>query len=145
MTKLVKKHWGHELWIEDGTLTPYALKQILFKAGNKTSLQVHKLKTETNYVLSGTGFVYVSPTKFDIDKFLETNVIDDSILNYKTTFNKIELKPGTTCTVHPNFIHRVEAITDLEIIEVSTTELDDVIRLLDDKNRPHGKIQDEHE
>jgi mannose-6-phosphate isomerase-like protein (cupin superfamily) len=145
MTKLVKKHWGHEFWIEDGTLTPYAFKQILFKAGNKTSLQVHKFKTETNYVLSGTGFIYVSPTKLDIDKFLESNIIDDNILNYKNTFLKIELKPGSTCTVHPGFIHRVEAITDLEIVEVSTTELDDVIRLLDDKNRPHGKIQAEHE
>ena len=55
--KLVKKPWGHELWIADGTHTPYASKRILFLAGNRTSLQVHEYKIETNYVLSGTGMI----------------------------------------------------------------------------------------
>ena len=48
-TKKITKHWGHELWIADGIRTPYALKRILFKAGNRTSLQVHQYKFETNY------------------------------------------------------------------------------------------------
>ena len=48
--KKVNKHWGYELWIADGSVTPYASKRILFKAGNRTSLQVHEYKIETNYV-----------------------------------------------------------------------------------------------
>ena len=53
--KKVSKPWGYELWIADAISTPYALKRILFLAGNRTSLQVHEQKFETNYVLSGTG------------------------------------------------------------------------------------------
>ena len=52
--KTVNKPWGNELWIADGVRTPYALKRILFKSGNRTSLQVHEYKFETNYVLSGS-------------------------------------------------------------------------------------------
>ena len=63
--KFVNKPWGNELWIADGVRTPYALKRILFKAGNRTSLQVHKFKFETNYVLSGSGILYRSKILFD--------------------------------------------------------------------------------
>ena len=58
--KLVKKHWGHEEWFADGVATPFALKRILFLAGNRTSLQVHQHKFETTFVLSGTGKLYKS-------------------------------------------------------------------------------------
>lgn len=53
--RTIEKPWGNELWIADGVRTPYALKRILFKAGKRSSLQVHKFKFETNYVLEGTG------------------------------------------------------------------------------------------
>ena len=74
MSKLVKKPWGHESWIEDGTRTPYAVKNILFLAGNRTSLQVHKYKCETNCIIKGTGKLYRSKTIFDIDMFLEKGI-----------------------------------------------------------------------
>ena len=45
----------YELWIADGSVYLYACKRILFKAGNRTSLQVHAYKIETNYVLTGIG------------------------------------------------------------------------------------------
>ena len=68
--KKVTKHWGNELWIADGKDTPYATKRILFLAGNRTSLQVHQYKIETNYVLSGIGILHRSKEPLDIEKFM---------------------------------------------------------------------------
>lgn len=143
--KKVLKPWGYELWIADGVQQPYALKRILFKAGKRTSLQVHKYKFETNYVLSGEGLLYISNEKFDIDEFLlkEKNYLD--VISYEKTFKTINLVQGTIFHVEPGFVHRVEARTDLEFIEASTCELDDVIRLQDDQGRTHGKIDQEHQ
>ena len=143
--KLIKKHWGHELWIADGTSTPYASKRILFKAGNRTSLQVHEHKIETNYVLSGEGVLHRSREPLDIAKFLEHGMTAAAVEAYEYTFEHIALKPGVVFDVHPGYVHRVMATTDLEFMETSTTELDDVIRLQDDAGRTHGRISYEHE
>jgi len=143
--KIVNKHWGQEIWIADGVRTPYALKRIFFKAGNRTSLQVHQQKFETNYVLSGTGLLYISKEIFDVEHFLTNPMSPEEVNEYESTFNIIELEPGVSFDVKPSYVHRVVAISDLEFIEASTTELDDVIRLQDDKNRTHGRIQDEHQ
>ena len=142
---LVKKPWGHEFWIEDGSKTPYAVKRILFLAGNRTSLQVHKYKCETNVIISGTGKLYRSKTEFDIDSFLEKGMTIGQVNEYEETFEVIELSPGVTFTITPGIVHRVVAVTDLEFIETSTTELDDVYRLQDDAGRTHGRIISEHE
>ena len=64
---------------------------------------------------------------------------------YEETFEVIELFPGVTFTITPGIVHRVVAITDLEFVETSTTELDDVYRLQDDAGRTHGRIISEHE
>lgn len=143
--KLIKKHWGHELWIADGTSTPYASKRILFKAGNRTSLQVHEHKIETNYVLSGEGVLHRSREPLDIAKFLEHGMTAAAVEAYEYSFEHIALKPGVVFNVHPGYVHRVMATTDLEFMETSTTELDDVIRLQDDQGRTHGRISYEHE
>lgn len=145
MTKLVSKPWGHETWIADGTTTPYALKRILFKAGNRTSLQVHEYKVETNYVLNGTGKLYKSKEALNLASFLEQGMTPEQVEQYESTFEIIELSPGTIFNVYPGYVHRVVATTDLEFIEASTTELDDVIRLQDDAGRTHGRIQSEHQ
>jgi mannose-6-phosphate isomerase-like protein (cupin superfamily) len=145
MVQKINKHWGHELWIADGVRTPYALKRILFKAGNRTSLQVHKFKFETNYVLSGTGKLYRSKELFDIDSFLNNGMTITQVMEYESSFDIIELTEGVSFDVQPGFVHRVVATTDLEFIEASTTELDDVIRLQDDGGRTHGRISYEHE
>jgi quercetin dioxygenase-like cupin family protein len=146
MNKIVNKPWGHELWIENGTETPYALKRIFFKAGNRTSLQVHKFKIETNHVIAGTGVLQRSIKKFDIDQYLE-NGMTDYELEYYMSFSMTteSLRPGTSFTILPGFVHRVNAVTDLEFIEASTPELDDVIRLQDDTRRANGKINSEHQ
>lgn len=143
--KTVNKPWGNELWIADGVRTPYALKRILFKAGNRTSLQVHEYKFETNYVLSGTGKLYKSREEFDINEFLDKGMTEQEVLQYESSFEIINLEPGVVFDVAPGFVHRVVALTDLEFMEASTAHLDDVIRLQDDQGRAHGKIDKEHE
>ena len=143
--KKVTKHWGYELWIADGSATPYASKRILFKAGNRTSLQVHEYKIETNYVLSGTGILHRSQEPLDIVKFLEHGMTSKQVEEYEATFDVIELKEGVVFNVTPGYVHRVIATTDLEFMETSTTELDDVIRLQDDAGRTHGRVSYEHE
>jgi len=143
--KHVTKPWGHELWIADGSTTPYAAKRILFKAGNRTSLQVHEYKIETNYVLNGEGILHLSIEPLDVKKFLIEGMTAMQVEQYENTFAVIELFPGTVFNVYPGFVHRVIAKTDLEFIETSTTELDDVIRLQDDSGRTHGRISREHE
>jgi mannose-1-phosphate guanylyltransferase len=143
--KKVTKHWGYELWIADGSATPYASKRILFKAGNRTSLQVHQYKIETNYVLSGTGILHRSKEPLNIDQFLDYGMTSKQVEEYEATFDVIELKEGVVFNVTPGYVHRVIATTDLEFMETSTTELDDVIRLQDDGGRTHGRISYEHE
>ena len=143
--KKVTKHWGYELWIADGSATPYASKRILFKAGNRTSLQVHEYKIETNYVLSGTGVLHRSKEPLDIAKFLEHGMTSKQVEEYESTFEVIDLKEGVVFNVTPGYVHRVMATTDLEFMETSTTELDDVIRLQDDGGRTHGRVSYEHE
>lgn len=143
--KKINKHWGHEIWISDGTSTPYALKRILFRAGNRTSLQVHKFKHETNYVLSGYGKLIKSQTLFDIDNFLVNGMTEQDIELFEAACLVIDLYPEFKFDVEPGYVHRVIATTDLEFIEVSTTELDDVYRLQDDQGRTHGRILQEHE
>lgn len=145
MIKQVKKHWGHELWIADGVGTPYALKRILFKAGNRTSLQVHEYKFETNYVLNGTGILHLSKQPLDIQSFLSNGMTAAQVEEYEKTFDVLDLHEGVTFNVAPGYVHRVIAKTDLEFMEVSTPELDDVIRLQDDQGRTHGRISYEHE
>ena len=143
--KKVNKHWGYELWIADGVSTPYASKRILFRAGNRTSLQVHEYKFETNYVLSGTGFLYRSKEPLDIAKFLQQGMTVNEVAEYEKTLEVMELKEGVVFNMAPGYVHRVLATTDLEFMETSTTELDDVIRLQDDQGRTHGRINREHE
>lgn len=142
--KKVNKHWGYELWIADGTATPYATKRILFRAGNRTSLQVHEHKIETNYVLSGLGQLHRSYEPLDITDFLAHGMTAQQVIDYEKTFEVIALEPGVVFNVYPGYVHRVVATEDLEFIETSTTELDDVIRLQDDAGRTHGKILYEH-
>ncbi len=143
--KMVSKPWGSELWIADGIRTPYALKKIFFKAGFRSSLQVHKYKFETNYVLSGSGVLQLRTDNFNCEEYLNGSQQTQMLNTALITLRDIQIKPGDVIDVKPGQIHRVIAITDLVFIEASTQELDDVIRLADDAARGHGKIDSEHE
>ena len=143
--KIVQKPWGSEQWLADGVRTPYALKRIFFKEGNRSSLPVHQYKHETNYVLDGTGILLLREKLFDVKSYLNTP--EKSIFTTEINDGLLEIliNPGDVIDVKPGQIHRVIALTDLVFIEASSIELDDVIRLNDDTGRSHGKINSEHE
>lgn len=146
MAKIVSKPWGNELWIADGQETPYAIKHITLLANNKTSLQVHRFKSETNYILSGSGYLLKSYKPLDVQAFLDgVGMHIDTVRAYEKYFMaKISLTPGVVVNIDACYVHRMVSETNLEFIEVSTPELDDVIRLQDDSGRAHGKILSEH-
>lgn len=143
--KKVIKPWGYEKWIADGAPNfKYVLKEIFFKMGYKTSIQFHEFKEETNYVQSGEGYFYHSETHMDVKKFQNDEYTKEEIEIIISKLEKIKLTAGVVIHVKPNTVHRVEALTDLTMIESSTIELDDVYRLNDEWNRGNGKIDEEH-
>lgn len=143
--KKVKKPWGYEKWIADGAPNfKYALKEIFFKSGFKSSIQFHEFKEETSYVQEGTGLLYYSTKKINLGRYKNNDYTDEDIQNIINNFHHEELKPGMVYHIKPGTIHRVEAVTDLTLIESSTIELDDVIRINDEWGRDDGKINTEH-
>lgn len=114
------KPWGREIWFAN--TENYAGKILEVKKGSRYSLQYHEKKSETQYLYKGkVKFTYGT----DIDN------LQEKILN-----------KGDKMDITPYTIHRVEALEDSEIFEVSTSELDDVVKLDDDFGRT-GKGNDE--
>ena len=122
--KTVSKPWGHEEWLAYPPDFPYVMKQIFTKSGSRSSVHVHKQKQESNYVIGGIANVYTGTNPNDM------------------SFNRVG--PGGVFHVLPGTVHRVVAVGDLTTIEVSTPEVDDVIRLADDTGRGDGRIESEH-
>ena len=109
----VDKPWGRELiWAHTDR---YVGKVIVIEAGRRLSLQYHELKDEWIHVLSG--------------RLLLT--LEDDAGNIVQR----ELGPGEGAHVAPPRRHRYEAIERVELVEVSTPELTDVVRLEDDFGR----------
>jgi mannose-6-phosphate isomerase-like protein (cupin superfamily) len=109
----VDKPWGHELiWTHTDR---YVGKLIVIEAGRRLSLQKHLHKDESILVISGRMRLHLEA--------------DDG------TIEAIELGPGDHRRVPVGRIHRFEAIYRTELVEVSTPELDDVIRIEDDFGR----------
>ena len=105
----VNKPWGHE---EIFAETPRYVGKILFiKAGEALSLQYHERKEETLRVLDGTVRFITGPTADALES--------------------CRLEAGDVFHVEPGLLHRMIAETDCRLLEVSTTELDDVVRLDD--------------
>jgi mannose-6-phosphate isomerase-like protein (cupin superfamily) len=113
LPRRVPKPWGHELiW----ALTDrYAGKVIVIEAGKRLSLQYHERKDEWIHVLEGR-----------LRLLLEDGSGADRMR---------DLRPGDGAHVPPGRRHRFEAIERCTLIEVSTPELDDVVRLADDFGR----------
>jgi len=120
--KVVIKPWGKEEWLELND--KYCYKRIYINAGYKTSYQYHNFKYESTYVISGEAEIWLENDEGVVEK---TRVTAGDFYNVKTTKK-----------------HRVIAITDLIIQEVSTPEVDDVVRIEDDTKRTNGKIDAEH-
>ncbi|MFN3075328.1 MAG: hypothetical protein ABT940_00325 [Alphaproteobacteria bacterium] len=128
----VAKPWGHEIWI-NGEHPGYCLKEVHLKAGTRTSLQYHHFKRETNVLFVGhIRLIY---------KINETVANDDT---GPEDLGAVELTPMSAIDVTPEVLHRIEALTDTTLYEVSTPHLDDVIRVSDDNARKHGRIAAEH-
>ena len=143
--KVVSKPWGQEKWLQPtGGAHTYALKEIILNQGYKTSLQVHQFKAETNYILEGSGQMLYWPEQFDCKRYVAGGYTADEIADIVSNLTVIEYGPGSVMTIEPGTIHRMIAVTQLRFVEASTTELDDVIRLQDDANRTHGRIEQEH-
>ena len=120
--KIVSKPWGKEIWLELND--KYCYKRIYINAGTRTSYQYHENKLETNYIIDGKAEVWLEN--------------DEGVVEKKV------MKKDDFFTVIPPRKHRVIAITDIILQEVSTPEVDDVIRIEDDSDRGPGRIDSEH-
>jgi len=119
---IVSKPWGNEIWHELNE--NYVLKRIYINKGHKSSLQSHKKKVETNVIIQGKAEVLLEDENHEMISHI--------------------FYPGHGWSVKPKQKHRVIALENLELIEVSTPHLNDVIRYEDDTNRSSGKIVQEH-
>ena len=132
---MVDKPWGHEIWYTENLSAPaYAVKQIHMTAGHQSSLQSHLYKIETNYVVDGAATVLNGVAAPDDP----AAVIDVNQLPRRV------YQPSSAWSSPRNVLHRVIAESDYTSVEVSTPELDDVIRWADDAGRGHGRVDAEH-
>jgi mannose-6-phosphate isomerase len=109
----VKKPWGFEIWWAH--TDAYAGKLLQVERGHRLSLQYHQRKDESCYLLSGHVRLVKGPSIHELDER--------------------ELGPGACWRNAPGEVHTVEALETSVLIEASTPELDDVVRLMDDYDR----------
>ena len=108
----VPKPWGHEtIWAQTDR---YVGKILHINAGQELSVQYHNRKDETVHLLSGE-IVY---------RVKRGELLED-----------MQLKVGESFRISPGTIHQMVALTDCDVLEVSTPELDDVVRLSDKYGR----------
>lgn len=112
----IPKPWGSELWFAHADR--YAGKILRVRAGCRLSIQYHEKKDETSYVLSGRVIVSQGESA--------------------DRMSARELGPDESWHNPPLLVHTLEAVEDSEILEVSTPELEDVVRLED----RYGRISD---
>lgn len=113
--RITEKDWGREvIWAQNSR---YAAKILEIKKGHSMSLQVHRKKDETLYIDSGSIVVWYYP--------------EDDVAHGTTKI----LTAGDGIRFEPGTVHRFTAIEDCRIFEVSTPEIDDMIRLADDYGR----------
>jgi mannose-6-phosphate isomerase len=110
----VAKPWGHEtIWARSER---YVGKILHINAGHELSVQYHNRKDETVYLLSGEIVYRVQQDGED--------ALDD-----------VRLKIGESFRITPGTIHQMVALTDCDVLEVSTPEVDDIVRLSDKYGR----------
>ena len=108
VVRVVVKPWGREVWL--AVEREYAGKILEVKKGARLSLQYHKKKKESMFVLSGRSVLTVGKREFPFEE-------------------------GDCVTIKPGVVHRIAAVSDVRIIEFSTPHLSDVVRLDDDFGR----------
>lgn len=132
LAKVVKKPWGKEIWINykmnekiGDEEKRYVMKKLYINKGTKTSFQYHHKKVETNFILKGTLEAWFELNNGDIEKKI--------------------LKEGSIWSIPPGVKHRIVTIDDVILLESSSPEVDDVIRIDDDTSRGNGRISSEHD
>jgi quercetin dioxygenase-like cupin family protein len=105
----VEKPWGHEIWWAH--TDHYAGKILFVEAGQRLSIQMHREKDETSYLLSGRLLLLQGSSENDL--------------------SERTLTPGASWRNEPGVVHSIEAIEDATVLEVSTPQLDDVVRFSD--------------
>ena len=122
--KIVVKPWGREIWFADQKM--YAGKILEVTKGKRLSLQYHERKTETLYLVSGK--VRLTYRELQPGEKHESAPINQT--------HEFIWEPGLTVHIPVRTIHRFEAIEDSVLLEASTPDLTDVVRLQDDYARP---------
>ena len=112
MVKRIDKPWGYELHF--AVTDRYVGKILFIRAGESLSLQYHRSKDESVYVSSGRLNLTIDEEGKLVDKVLE---------------------PGQAVRIQPGIRHRFAADVDTTLFEVSTPQLDDVVRLEDKYGR----------
>ena len=100
------------------------MKKLYIKKGTRTSFQYHKKKVETNFLVEGSVEAWFENELGEIEKKI--------------------LKSGSIWSVPAGKKHRIITLEDVVLIESSSPEVDDVIRISDDTMRGDGRIQAEH-
>ncbi len=108
MIRRIEKPWGEEILFAH--TEAYVGKLLNINKGESLSLQYHERKDETIYIQSGS---------------IRLTIERNGRLEERT------LRPGEACHIPPMTRHRMEAIEDATLFEVSTPELEDVVRLED--------------
>jgi quercetin dioxygenase-like cupin family protein len=109
--KRVEKPWGYELWW--ARTERYVGKILHLNRGESLSLQYHNVKDETIMLQSGRLLFETRPAGSEGE------------------LQRIEMKPGDVFHIAPGVLHRMTGLEDCDIVEVSTPELEDVVRLED--------------
>jgi mannose-6-phosphate isomerase len=109
--KRVEKPWGYEIWWAQ--TERYVGKILHVNEGASLSLQYHNVKDETILVQRGR-------------LLFETRPKDEG-----GELRKIEMGPGDVFRITPGTLHRMTGLEDCDLVEVSTPEIDDVVRLED--------------
>ena len=111
LPKRVEKPWGYEIWW--ARTDRYVGKLLHIRKGESLSLQYHRVKDETVLVHGGKLLFETRPA------------------GEEGELRRLEMKPGDVFHVTPGTVHRMTALEDCDVAEVSTPELDDVVRLED--------------
>ena len=113
--KTVPKPWGEERWL--ARTDRYAGKILVLNKGHRLSLQYHERKHEVHYLETGR-------IKYTLGSIDRPGEYEERIVG-----------PGTVVVLPPGAIHRMEALEDARFFEVSSPELEDLVRLEDDYGR----------
>ncbi|HEY5547505.1 MAG TPA: cupin [Gemmatimonadaceae bacterium] len=132
----VPKPWGHEtIWARTDR---YVGKILHIRAGHALSVQYHNRKDETVYLLSGELKYWVQQpgsgqraAAATVQRTTGTGETPAAGRKAIPDLTDVRLKVGDAFHLTPGTIHYLEAVTDCDVLEVSTPELDDVVRLKD--------------